>query len=54
MTNPRVVIEKVEPLSHHWARLDRYTIRYLRRDGREDRLTREVHDHGPWRHGAAL
>ena len=26
----RVVIEKVEPLSHRWAKLDRYTIRYTR------------------------
>ncbi len=48
---PRVVIEKVEPLSHSWAKLDRYTIRYLRQDGREDTLIREVHDHG---HGATV
>jgi nudix-type nucleoside diphosphatase (YffH/AdpP family) len=47
----RVVIEKVEPLSRHWAKLDRYTIRYLRSDGREDVQTREVHDHG---HGATV
>ena len=47
----RVTIERVEPLSHHWARLDRYVIRYRRRDGRIDRLVREVHDHG---HGAAV
>lgn len=47
----RVVIEKVEPLSHHWAKLDRYTIRYARSDGREDVLEREVHDHG---HGATV
>ena len=48
---PRVVIEKVEPLSHRWAKLDRYTIRYVRSDGREDVLEREVHDHG---HGATV
>jgi len=48
---PRVVIEKVEPLSHRWAKLDRYTIRYTRSDGREDVLVREVHDHG---HGATV
>ena len=47
----RVIIEKVEPLSHGWARLDRYTIRYRRSDGRDDVLTREVHDHG---HGATV
>ena len=47
----RVVIEKVEPLSRRWARLDRYTIRYTRSDGREDVLEREVHDHG---HGATV
>ena len=46
-----VEIEKVEPLSRGWAKLDRYTLRYRRRDGREDRLIREVHDHG---HGAAV
>ena len=48
---PRVVIEKVEPLSHRWAKLDRYTIRYTRSDGREGVLVREVHDHG---HGATV
>ena len=47
----RVVIEKVETLSHRWAKLDRYTIRYTRQDGREDVLEREVHDHG---HGATV
>jgi len=47
----RVEIEKVEPLSHGWAKLDRYTIRYQRSDGREDVLRREVHDHG---HGATV
>jgi nudix-type nucleoside diphosphatase (YffH/AdpP family) len=47
----RVTIAKVEPLSHRWARLDRYTIDYTRSDGRVDRLEREVHDHG---HGAAV
>ena len=47
----RVTIEKVEPLSHHWIRLDLYTIRYERQDGEIDRLAREVHDHG---HGAAV
>ena len=47
----RVTIEKVEPLSHRWARLDRYTIRYVRSDGGVDTLVREVHDHG---HGATV
>lgn len=47
----RVTIEKVEPLSHRWAKLDRYTIRYTRQDGSVDMLTREVHDHG---HGASV
>lgn len=47
----RVVIETVEPLSHRWARLDRYTIAYTRRDGVTERLFREVHDHG---HGACV
>ena len=47
----RVMVEKVEALSHHWARLDRYTLRYTRQDGRQDRLVREVHDHG---HGATV
>lgn len=47
----RVEIEKVEPLSQGWAKLDRYTIRYQRSDGREDVLRREVHDHG---HGASV
>lgn len=50
MTNS-VRIERVEPLSHHWARLDRYVIAYTRRDGRTERLVREIHDHG---HGAAV
>ena len=47
----RVMVEKVEALSHHWAKLDRYTLRYTRQDGRQDRLVREVHDHG---HGATV
>ncbi|MCA3555985.1 NUDIX domain-containing protein [Aestuariivirga sp.] len=47
----RVVIETVEPLSQRWAKLNRYTIRYTRGDGREDRLVREIHDHG---HGATV
>lgn len=47
----RVVIEKVEPLSRRWAKLDSYTIRYTRRDGITDTLIREVHDHG---HGATV
>lgn len=47
----RVSVEKVEPLSHRWAKLDRYTLRYQRSDGREDVLVREVHDHG---HGATV
>lgn len=51
MTNGRVKILKIEPLSHRWARLDRYTISYQRSDGRTDTLIREVHDHG---HGACV
>jgi nudix-type nucleoside diphosphatase (YffH/AdpP family) len=47
----RVRIEKIEPLSHHWARLDRYVIAYTRRNGRNETLIREVHDHG---HGATV
>jgi nudix-type nucleoside diphosphatase (YffH/AdpP family) len=47
----RVTIEKVEPLSHRWATLDRYTIRYTRQDGQTETLVREVHDHG---HGATV
>lgn len=47
----RVKIESIEPLSHAWAKLDRYTIAYVRSDGRTDRLVREVHDHG---HGATV
>ena len=47
----RVKIEKVEPLSHSWVKLDRYTIRYTRQDGTEDVLVREVHNHG---HGATV
>lgn len=47
----RITIEKIEPLSHHWVKLDRYTIRYERQDGGIDSLAREVHDHG---HGAAV
>ena len=47
----RVRIEKVEPLSHNWVKLDRYTISYTRRDGTEETLVREVHDHG---HGASV
>jgi nudix-type nucleoside diphosphatase (YffH/AdpP family) len=47
----RVKIEKVEALSHNWAKLDRYTIAYTRRDGASATLLREVHDHG---HGASV
>lgn len=47
----RVKIEAVEPLSHRWAKLDRYTIRYTRQDGSTETLVREVHDHG---HGATV
>ncbi len=47
----RVKIEAVEPLSHRWAKLDRFTIRYTRQDGTADMLVREVHDHG---HGATV
>ncbi len=47
----RVTIEKIEPLSRNWVKLDRYTIRYARQDGRTDVLMREVHDHGS---GAAV
>ena len=49
--NSRVTIEKIEPLSHAWAKLDRYTISYRRGDGVTERLVREVHDHG---HGACV
>lgn len=51
MTSSRVSIEKIEPLSHRWAKLDRYVIRYTRRDGVTETLSREVHDHG---HGATV
>ncbi len=44
--NDRLKIVKIEPLSHRWAKLDRYTISYERSDGRTDTLIREVHDHG--------
>ncbi len=47
----RITIEKIEPLSHRWAKLDRYTISYTRRDGVTEQLLREVHDHG---HGACV
>jgi GDP-mannose pyrophosphatase NudK len=47
----RVKVLKVEPLSQRWAKLDRYTISYLRSDGITDTLVREVHDHG---HGACV
>ncbi len=47
----RARIEKIETLAKSWARLDRYTIRYTRQDGREDTLLREVHHHG---HGATV
>lgn len=49
--NPRLRIVSVETLSHRWADLKRYVIDYTRRDGRSERLVREVHDHG---HGAAV
>ena len=51
MTSSRVSIEKIEPLSHRWAKLDRYVIRYTRRDGVTETLSREMHDHG---HGATM
>ena len=47
----RVKIEKIEPLSRHWAKLDRYIISYTRSDGCVDRLVRGMHDHG---HGACV
>lgn len=47
----RVKIDRIEPLSHNWAKLDRYVISYRRRDGKTDHLVREVYDHG---HGAAV
>jgi nudix-type nucleoside diphosphatase (YffH/AdpP family) len=47
----RVIVEKVEPLSRGWVKLDRYTIRYTRGDGGEAIIHREVHDHG---HGATV
>lgn len=46
-----VKLDAVEALYRGWAKLDRYSLRYRRRDGREDRLIREVHDHGD---GAAV
>ncbi len=47
----RVKIESAETLSSAWARNVMYTIDYQRRDGRHERLRREVHDHGS---GAAV
>lgn len=44
--NDRVKVVEVQTLSRRWAKLDRYDIDYRRRDGRIDRLVREVHDHG--------
>jgi len=41
-----VEIERVETLSDQWASLKKYTIIYTRKDGRRERLVREVHDHG--------
>lgn len=49
--SPRIRIEAVETLSHRWADLKRYTIAYRHRDGHEEILHREVHDHG---HGAGV
>lgn len=46
-----VRIEKVEPLSHNWVKLDRYTLSYTRQDGTTETQLREVHDHG---HGACV
>lgn len=47
----KVRIEKVEPLSHNWVKLDRYTLSYTRQDGTTETQLREVHDHG---HGACV
>jgi GDP-mannose pyrophosphatase NudK len=47
----RVKFLSVEPLSHRWAKLDRYVISFQRSDGVTDTLVREVHDHG---HGATV
>jgi len=47
----RVKIEKAVVLSNNWARNLQYTINYRFRDGRRQRLIREVHDHGS---GAAV
>lgn len=47
----RVKIEKAVVLSKNWARNLQYTIDYRFRDGRRQRLIREVHDHGS---GAAV
>jgi nudix-type nucleoside diphosphatase (YffH/AdpP family) len=41
-----VKIETVEILSDQWASLKKYTILYTWKDGRRERLIREVHDHG--------
>ncbi|MBL9033220.1 MAG: NUDIX domain-containing protein [Rhodospirillaceae bacterium] len=42
----RVVIDKVETLSDDWYVLRKYHIRYRRKDGSEQRLTREAYDRG--------
>jgi len=47
----KVRIEKIEPLSHNWVKLDRYTLAYTREDGTTETQLREVHDHG---HGACV
>ncbi|MXN66207.1 NUDIX domain-containing protein [Stappia sp. GBMRC 2046] len=46
-----VAIENVETLSDNWYVLRKYTFRYRRRDGSEQRLSREAYDRG---NGAAI
>lgn len=42
----RVIVDKVETLSDDWYVLRKYHIRYRRKDGSEQRLTREAYDRG--------
>ncbi len=42
----RITVENVETLSDNWYVLRNYTFRYRRRDGTEQRLSRECYDRG--------
>src|SRR5690606_35540677 len=42
----RITVENVETLSDNWCVLRNYTFRYRRRDGSEQRLSRECYDRG--------